>query len=178
MMINLKVDCGFHKLLIQKLKFGISVLNKYKELAMGKITGIAHLAITVKDMEKSLDFYTRALGFRRAFEIPDPETGKPWINYLYIGNGQFIELFYDGVRDNPWSDDLRGFNHICLAVDDIHAVAADLQKAGIEVTDGPKQGSDHNWQAWVTDPDGIRVELMQIDPLSPQSKAAEAGGSR
>jgi len=59
---------------------------------MGSITAIAHLAVTVKDMKKSLDFYTRVLGFKKAFEIPEPETGKPWIEYLYVGNKQFVEL--------------------------------------------------------------------------------------
>jgi lactoylglutathione lyase len=140
---------------------------------MGKIMGIAHLAITVKDMNKSLDFYTRVLGFKKAFEIPEPETGKPWINYLYAGNGQFVELFYGGAKDNPWSEELRGFNHICLQVDDLHSVAERIKKEGVEITDGPKQGCDYNWQAWIMDPDGIRVELMQIDPKSPHYKAIQ-----
>jgi lactoylglutathione lyase len=140
---------------------------------MGKITGIAHLAITVKDMKKSLDFYTRILGFKKAFEIPEPQTGAPWIEYLYIGNRQFIELFYNGSKDNPWSGELRGFNHLCLEVDDIHAVAEWLKKEGAEVTDGPKQGCDHNWQAWIKDPDGVRIELMQIDGQSPHRKAIQ-----
>ncbi|MDR0598680.1 MAG: VOC family protein [Treponema sp.] len=140
---------------------------------MGKITGIAHLAITVKDMNKSLDFYTRVLGFKKAFEIPEPETGKPWINYLYAGGGQFVELFYGGAKDNPWSEELRGFNHICLQVDDLHSVAERIKKEGVEITDGPKQGCDYNWQAWIMDPDGIRVELMQIDPKSPHHKAIQ-----
>jgi lactoylglutathione lyase len=140
---------------------------------MGKITGIAHIAITTKDMDKSLDFYTRILGFKKAFEIRDPETDAPWINYIYIGNEQFVELFYNGVKDNPWSEELRGFNHICLGVDDLHSVVERIQKAGGIVTDGPKQGCDHNWQAWTTDPDGIRVELMQIDVKSPQYKAIQ-----
>jgi lactoylglutathione lyase len=98
---------------------------------MGKITGIAHVAVTVKDMEKSLDFYTRVLGFKRAFTIPDPQTGNPWIEYLYIGNGQFIELFYGGAKDNPWSGELRGFNHLCVQVDDIHSAVAHIKKEGV-----------------------------------------------
>jgi lactoylglutathione lyase len=138
---------------------------------MGMITGIAHIAITAKDMDKSLDFYTRVLGFKKAFEIPNPQTGAPWINYIYIGNEQFVELFYDGTKDNPWSEELRGFNHICLRVDDIHSVVERIQKEGGVISDGPKQGCDHNWQAWITDPDGIRVELMQIDEQSPHYKA-------
>ena len=38
------------------------------------IKGIAHAAVTVKDMEESLRFYTLALGFQNAFEILPPET--------------------------------------------------------------------------------------------------------
>ena len=140
---------------------------------MGKITGIAHLAVTVKDMKKSLDFYTRVLGFKKAFEIPNPETGKPWIEYLYVGNGQFVELFYDGTKDNPWSGELRGFNHICLQVDDIHSVVEHVKKEGVEITSGPMQGCDFNWQAWIMDPDGIRIEFMQIDKQSPHYKAMQ-----
>jgi lactoylglutathione lyase len=138
---------------------------------MGKITGIGHVAITAKDMDKSLDFYTRILGFKKAFEIPNPKDGSPWINYLYIGSGQFVELFYNGTKDNPWTAELRGVQHICLQVDDIQSVVERVKKEGGVITDGPKQGNDHNWQAWTLDPDGIRVELMQIDSRSPQYKA-------
>lgn len=139
---------------------------------MGKIIGIAHVAITVKDMKKSLDFYTRVLGFKRAFDIPNPENGKPWIEYLYIADGQFIELFYDGTKDNPWNSELRGFNHLCVQVDDIHDVVDRIKKEGVVITDdGPRQGCDNNWQAWIMDPDGVRVELMQIDENSPHVKA-------
>jgi lactoylglutathione lyase len=138
---------------------------------MGKITGIGHIAITAKDMDKSLDFYTKVLGFKKAFEIPNPKDGSPWINYLYIGNGQFVELFYNGTKDNSWTEELRGVQHICLQVDDINAVVERVKKEGGVITSGPKQGSDNNWQAWSLDPDGVRVELMQIDTKSPQYKA-------
>ena len=139
---------------------------------MGKINTIGHVAITTRDMEKSMDFYTRVLGFKKAFSIPEPKTGAPWIEYLHIGNGQFAELFYGGTKDNPWSDNLRGFSHICFQVDDLHAVVEHIKKEGGNITAGPQQGSDKNWQAWITDPDGIRIELMQIDKESPQYKAA------
>ena len=137
--------------------------------------GIAHLAVTAKDMEKSLDFYTNALGLKKVFEITRPETGEPWIIYLHLAGRQFVELFYNGNKDNPWQAGVRGFNHICIEVDDINAAVEKITKAGYTMTSGPKQGRDHNWQAWVNDPDGIRVELMQISPESPKAKAmAEA----
>ena len=133
------------------------------------ITGIAHLAITAKDMEKSLDFYTRVLGFRKAFSIPHPENGSPWIEYLQAGN-QFVELFYNGTVDAPWKPGNRGFNHLCLLVDDIKTTVKQIEAAGYPVDRQVSEGKDKNLQAWITDPDGVRVELMQISPESPQGK--------
>jgi len=138
---------------------------------MAKITGIAHIAITAKDMEKSLDFYTRVLGFKKVFEIPHPKTGAPWINYLHVGGRQFVELFYHGQKDIPFADENRGFNHLCLEVDDIFAFCDHIRQAGCPLDVEPNQGVDFNYQAWLTDPDGVRVELMQIDPKSPHYKA-------
>ena len=134
------------------------------------ITGIAHSAITVRDMEASLKFYTEALGFKKVFEIPEPNTGAPWIVYLNVSKGQFVELFYNGTVDNPWRSELIGFNHLCFQVDDIHASAQRVKDAGYTLDVEPKEGVDFNWQAWVTDPNGVRIELMQIDPRSPHAQ--------
>ena len=43
---------------------------------------LAHVAITVKDMDAALRFYEEGLGFKRAFDMPEPETGEPWIVYV------------------------------------------------------------------------------------------------
>ena len=118
------------------------------------ITGIAHTAVTVKDMDESIRFYTQVLGFKKAFSI----------------SGQFIELFYGGAEEHPWTDALVGFNHLCFQVDDINTSVQKIRDAGYPVDVEPRQGADHNWQAWVTDPNGIRIELMQIMPGSPQSR--------
>lgn len=131
------------------------------------IQSIAHTAVTVRDMEESVRFYTEALGFKKAFEIPHPETGKPWIVYLCVSKGQFVELFYDGTMENPWNPALIGFNHLCFAVDDIHAAAKQVTDAGYTLDITPVEDCDHNWQAWTKDPNGVRIELMQMDPRSP-----------
>ena len=133
------------------------------------IRGIGHIAITVKDMAESIRFYTQALGFREAFEFRHPDSGAPWIVYLNIMPGQFIELFYGGIESHQWNDDLIGFNHLCFQVDDIHAAVRTIRDAGYLIDSEPMQGVDHNWQAWLKDPNGIRIELMQIMPDSPQS---------
>lgn len=135
---------------------------------------LGHAAITVKDMEKSLDFYCRILGCRKAFEFDNPQTGKPWIIYLYVGEGTYIELFYDGEEDNPWKPELRGFSHISILVDDCVAKYQEIKAAGYPVDIEPRRVGDKNWQCWVTDPDGVRIELMTLDPESPQSVFADA----
>ena len=132
---------------------------------------LAHAAITVKDMEASLRFYEGGLGLKKAFEMPNPETGEPWILYVYVGSGQFLELFYGGVNDYSWDEEDRAYNHLCIGVDDIHAITEKLQGAGYTMDILPKLGCDGNWQAWVTDPDGVRIELMQISENSPQMEA-------
>ena len=133
------------------------------------ITGIGHVAVTVKDMEASIRFYTEALGFQKAFELKHPETGDPWIVYLCASPGQFVELFYGGTEDNPWHDDLIGVQHLCFETDDIHAAVRKIRNAGYPIDTDPKQGIDLNWQAWTKDPNGVRIELMQIMPGSPHS---------
>ncbi len=134
------------------------------------ITGIAHNAVTVRDMQESLLFYTGALGFQKAFELNRPETGEPWIVYLSICRGQFLELFYGGEEENPWHNGLIGFNHFCFEVDDIFSAVRAIRDAGYPVDIEPRQGADGNWQAWVTDPNGVRIELMKIMPGSPQAE--------
>lgn len=132
--------------------------------------GIAHLAFTVSDMEKSLDFYCNKLGFQKAFSIED-DNGNPWIEYIKICNGQFIELFHGGKNKNEVSFDTIGYSHLSIEVEDINEVANHVTSMGITLDVAPKQGKDTNFQCWVSDPDGNRIEFMQIMPSSPQSKA-------
>ena len=134
------------------------------------VLGLGHAAYNVKDMDKSVAFYEKALGFRKAFEINRPETGAPWIVYIYAGSGQFVELFYGGVNEIPYRDENIGFSHLCVAVDDIQEAWKRVVEAGAPQDDAPKQGADFNWQCWTHDPNGVRIELMQISEESPQKK--------
>ena len=61
-------------------------------------------------------------------------------------------------------------HHFCVEVNDICQTVDRIRGAGYTIDIEPKQGADKNWQAWVTDPNGIRIELMKIDPESLQAK--------
>ncbi len=140
----------------------------YMEVFMADTTicGIAHLALKTRDMQKSLDFYCGVLGLERAFSLGNPE---PSIEYIKVGNGQFIELFY--TTKHPIDDYTvkSTNNHICLEVEDIFEVEKTLRENGITITIPPKGGSDGNWQCWCQDPDGNNIEFMVISPTSKQA---------
>ena len=55
-------------------------------------------------------------------------------------------------------------NHLCLGVEDLDAILAQLEAAGVPLTIQKKMGADGNLQAWIEDPDGNRIELMQMMP--------------
>lgn len=135
------------------------------------IKKIGHTAYTVENMEVSLNFYCNILGLKKAFELNNTKTGEPWIVYLKVAGEQFIELFYGGkVKIEPVSAKI-GYDHLCLEVDDIHEIANSIKSKGGVLFVEPMQGTDKNWQCWILDPDGNRIEFMQLDPNSPQSKS-------
>jgi lactoylglutathione lyase len=139
--------------------------------SMKGITQLAHVALKVKDIDKSLDFYVKKLGFPEMFRLQ--RDGKLWIVYLRVTDDQYIELFPEGVGERAPGRDATGMNHLCLGVDDIDAVVAEIKKAGIKLTAEKKMGADYNYQAWIEDPDGNRIELMQMMPNAMQLAAIE-----
>ena len=136
---------------------------------MKNIVGIGHIAIRVKDIDRTLDFYRDKLGFREMFRLE--RNGKLWLMYLRVTDTQYIELFPEAAGDRAPPREANGLNHICLEVDSIDGVLADLGKAGIAIAREKQMGADGNLQAWIEDPDGNRIELMQMDPSNMQSKA-------
>jgi lactoylglutathione lyase len=137
------------------------------------ITGIGHTAYAVSDLEASLRFYCTHLGLREAFRLTH-DDGRVWIVYLQVNENTFIELFPGAEGPVPAAGKAAGYRHLCLTVDDMHATIADLAGRGMPLSGQPTQGKDGNWQFWLTDPDGHRIELMQISPDSPQAQAGKA----
>ncbi|HVG49514.1 MAG TPA: VOC family protein [Rubellimicrobium sp.] len=141
---------------------------------MNGISAIAHVALKVRDLGLSLEFYAGKLGFRAMMRLDKPD-GSPgvWLVYLRITDDQYLELFPGGEGDRApgWND--TAINHICLGVDDLDATLAHLKAVGIPLLLPKKQAVDGNWQAWIEDPDGNRIELMQMMPGSLQLRAIE-----
>jgi len=131
------------------------------------VLGIGHTAYNTPQMDKMLDFYCVKLGFKHAFSIKN-DAGDPWIEYIKLADNSFIELFY---ADKKLDNDSR-YAHLCIRVNDIHALADHLKTNGVPIIwGGPSMGKDKNWQCWCEDPDGNKIEFMYISPESPQANA-------
>ena len=130
------------------------------------ITGIFHTAITVADMDQTLDFYCGILGGIRMFTIEQPK-GTPHITSVCFQDGTFLEFFYPkGQKVEP----LKADHHFALITDDIFETERLLDAHGVEILSRPQIVRDGNWQLWCRDPNGYRVEIMQISPNCPQRR--------
>jgi catechol 2,3-dioxygenase-like lactoylglutathione lyase family enzyme len=128
------------------------------------IKGIAHVCFVVRDLDASIAYYRDKVGLRPAFEFIN-DKGERFGVYLHAGERTFLELFVGKLAPRAAG---QSYQHVCLEVDDVEATVADLRARGVEVTDAVL-GSDHSWQAWLTDPDGNRIELHGYTSESKQS---------
>ena len=147
-----------------------------------------HTMLRVKDITRSLDFYTRVLGFslveKRDFpdaqfslyflalvnkaEIPADDSARTeWMKSIpgilelthNYGTEQDAEFAYHNGNSDP-----RGFGHICVSVPDIHAACARFEELGVNFQ---KRLSDGRMKslAFIKDPDDYWVEIIQPTAL-------------
>lgn len=79
--------------------------------------------------------------------------------------------YFQAARAPAPNRDATAINHICLEVESVDATAQHLRNIGVKLTAEPKLGLDGNRQAWFEDPDGNRIELMQMLPGNMQEAA-------
>ena len=91
-----------------------------------------------------------------------------------MAENSFVELFPVPNDVIAPADPKVSYSHFCLTVDDIRATLREFAERGLEISGEPTFGLDGNWQYWVTDPDGNRIELMQMMPDSKQAAADAA----
>ena len=135
------------------------------------ITDIGHAAFAAHDLDRSLQFYAK-LGIHEAFRLHRPD-GSLMLVYLHVAGDRFVEVFPNGPAPDP---NRRGsFMHLCLLTDDIEGMVEQLRAEGVTINREVATGLDHNKQAWIADPDGNAIELMQLVEDSPQRQVARTG---
>ncbi len=133
-------------------------------------TKFAHTAFKVKDIEKSYEFYTKIMGFKEVFKLYN-DQGEVSTYYLYISAGQFIELFPGGKGEYTYDPEAAGHAHICYEVEDIEDAARELTEKEIEIDVPVKKGKSGCFQLWIRDPDGNKIEIMELPEDSMQARA-------
>ena len=122
-------------------------------------TSLVHTCVRVRDVDASIRFY-RALGFEERGRL---NFASAYNVYLGLpGDGDRLELTVNVGRDEPYELG-EGYNHVAVAVDDIDAVLARLADLGVEPEKPPYHPGDRDdlpLIAFVADPDGYRVELI------------------
>jgi lactoylglutathione lyase len=121
-----------------------------------------HMMIRVGDLDRSIDFYTCLLGMRllRRQDYPEGRFTLAFVGYGDEANHTVLELTYNW--DTRHYDIGTGFGHVAIGVPDIHAACSALAQAGARIPRPPgpmKHGS--TVIAFVEDPDGYRIELIQ-----------------
>jgi len=134
------------------------------------LNGIGHVALKVADIGRSLEFYRDRLGFAEMMRL-NRDDGSLWLVYLRITDTQFIELFPGGEGERAPGSERTAVNHFCLECADIQRTAEALRATGVKLTVEPKMGADNNWQCWAEDPDGNRIEFMQMAENAMQLEA-------
>lgn len=134
---------------------------------MPKINRINHVAIVVDDMEKSLAFWRDALGIE-LHEVRDVPAEKSQVAFLPVAGAE-IELVRPTSDDSGLAKYLAkrgpGMHHVCLEVDDIDGMMAQLKARGIRlINEEPRAAADGKRYAFIhpESSSGVLVELYQI----------------
>ncbi|HUT48013.1 MAG TPA: lactoylglutathione lyase [Alphaproteobacteria bacterium] len=122
-----------------------------------------HTMVRVRDLEKSLDFYTRLLGMTllRRKDFPGGKFTLAFVGYGEEGDTAVLELTHNWDQEEPY-DLGSGYGHIAIGVPDIYGTCAQLEQEGATIPrpPGPMQHGS-TVIAFVEDPDGYKVELIE-----------------
>jgi lactoylglutathione lyase len=120
--------------------------------------------LRVGDLERSIQFYSDVMGMKllRRTDRPEQKYSLAFVGYGTNPEHAELELTYNyGVANYDLGS---AYGHIAIGVADVYKICEDITKAGGDVTraPGPVKGGS-TIIAFVTDPDGYKIELIQRD---------------
>lgn len=131
------------------------------------IVRLAHLCFQTAQFETMTAFYRDTIGLPIKFSLRLPD-GRVFGHYFALGETTFLELFDQAGACEMWGGQsgprsvLPGstYQHFCLQVTGISQVREGIIARGCPVTE-VTTGMDGSLQAWIKDPDGNDIELME-----------------
>ena len=129
---------------------------------------VLHTMVRVRDLDRSIDFYTRLLGMKLLRKLEYPE-GK--FTLAFVGYGPEESHAVNDLTHN-WDQEAAydlgtGFGHIALGVRNIYNICDELAANGARIP-RPAGPMKHGTTviAFVEDPDGYKIELIDLDTMS------------
>lgn len=120
-----------------------------------------HTRLKVRDMARSIAFYTEHFGFELRGQKTSPR-GSQLAFLKHPASPTELELAF-----LPWDPDFQlpeDIFHIALGVPDVWAACEALEKAGVKVTEAPSERRAGGGMAFIEDPDGYEIELLSAPP--------------
>ena len=127
---------------------------------------LLHTMIRVRDLERSIDFYTRLLGMKllRRKDYPSGEFTLAFVGYGDEESSTVVELTHNWGQAEPY-DLGTGFGHLAIGMPDIYGACDRLGAEGVAIPRPPgpmKHGG--SVIAFIDDPDGYKIELIERKP--------------
>ena len=131
-----------------------------------KITGLDHIVLNVRDIDRSLAFYTGVLGLKGE-RVQEFKKGKVGFPSVRINDRTIIDLFplkNAGVKKDSAVKTERNLNHFCLVVgkEDFSGIVGYLKGHGVSIRRGPISRWGARGRAtsiYFLDPDGNEIEI-------------------
>ena len=128
--------------------------------------GLRHVALNVRDVQKSVDFYSRVLGMQLEW-TPDPDNA-----YLTFGGQDNLALHKRPAGPEPGESPVNLLHHIGFVVrrpEDVDEWADRVRQHGVEIVQPPKTHRDGARSFYFHDPDGVLIQLLYHPPISDQA---------
>ncbi len=145
-----------------------------------------HTMIRIRDLDESLDFYTKKLGMVE-IRRRESERGRFTLVFLAAGGDEaaarqnkapMLELTYNWPDEDNQTEEYTGgrnFGHVAYRVDNIYELCQTLMDAGVTINRPPRDGH----MAFIRSPDGISIELLQkgddLPPAEPWASMENSG---
>lgn len=123
-----------------------------------RILGVAHMALYVKDLDKTRQFYEKFLGFGEPFTLPKKDGTGTRIVFVKVNDNQYIEIFNEKDRGEGQ------LNHISIYTENADRMRDYLATKGVEVPAVVGKGQTRNKNFNIKDPDGHIVEIVEYQP--------------
>ena len=154
-------------LFVTGLLVGVGLHTVVAQSSKSPNTGIVrmnHVGMNVPDIDASVDYYTKTLGFPEAFRVND-EKGQPRLVYVQVSENTFFEL-------QPRPDMPAAINHVGINVENVAEATTMFKARGVNI--GEVRNSDtkallNN----ITDLNGLRIELAELGPESLHRQAMD-----